>query len=53
MHSYLYIFCIQSRAENPNNNAGFNRFNLTVKALDLDEEKLNQIYEGVTLYKIS
>ena len=62
MHSYNYIFClfvclfvccIQPIAEKNKNDADFNRFNLTVKTLDLDEAKLNQIDEVVALYKIS
>ena len=49
----VVFFCIQQIAEETKDDAGFNRFNFTVKKLDLDEAKLNQIDEVVTLYKIS
>ena len=48
-----FFFCIQQIAEETKDDASFNRFNFTVKKLDLDEAKLNQIDEVVTLYKIS
>ena len=50
---FFVLFCIQQIAEETKDDAGFNRSNFTVKKLDLDEAKLNQIDEAVTLYKIS